>query len=160
MKFFVTPRVAAWVGALIASSMLSTATFAAEAVSVRNAWVRATVPGQNTAGAYMELTCESSCALLAVESPAAEKAELHAMSMDGGVMRMRRLSKIDLPAKKSVKLDPGGLHVMLINVKRPLKEGDKVPLTLTVQGAGDSRSMVTVDAGVRSVGAIAQHQHH
>lgn len=160
MKFFVVPRVAAWVGALIASTMLSIAGLAAETISVKNAWVRATVPGQNTAGAYMELTCQTRCALLAVESPVAEKAELHTMSMDGGVMRMRQLSKIDLPAKKSVKLDPGGLHVMLINVKQPLKDGDKVPLTLTVQGAGDSKSVVTVDAGVRGVGGAAQHQHH
>ena len=135
-------------------------TFAAETVNVGNAWVRATAPGQKTAGAYLELTSAADAALVAVASPAAGKAELHTMSMDGGVMRMRPVAKIDLPAKKTVKLAPGGLHVMLLDIRQPLKDGDKVPLTLTIRGGGNAQSTVEVEAQVRAAGGASMHHGH
>lgn len=147
-------------GALVVVSALPLAAFAAEPVSVKNAWARPTAPGQKTAGAYMELMSATAAALVDVETPAAAKAELHTMSIDGGVMRMRPMEKIDLPAKKTVKLAPGGFHVMLIGVTQPLKEGDKVPLTLTIEGAGGARSTVKVDAEVRGEDGAKAHQHH
>lgn len=142
-------------------SALPRMTFAAETVNVGNAWVRATAPGQKTAGAYMELTSEADAALVAVASPAAGKTELHTMSMDGGVMRMRPVAKIDLPAKKAVKLAPGGgLHVMLRDIRQPLKEGDKVPLTLTIRGGGNAQSTIKVEAQVRAAGSASMHHGH
>lgn len=144
-------------GALIAAPVLSTPGFAAEAVNVGNAWARATAPGQKAAGAYMEIISAADAALVGVETPVAARAELHSMSMDGGVMRMRALEKIDLPARKAVKLAPGGFHVMLLDIKQPLKAGDKVPLTLTVRGAGAALSTIKVEAEVRAVGAAAAH---
>jgi len=75
-------------------------------------------------------------------------------------MRMRPVQKIDLPAKKTIKLAPGGLHVMLIDVKRPLKEGDKVPLALTVQTPDGAKSTIKVEAEVRAAGGGAEHRHH
>jgi len=146
-------------GVLFMAPVTSPMAFAAQAISVGNAWVRATAPGQKTAGAYMELTSGADVALMAVESPVAGKAELHSMSMDAGVMRMRPVQKIDLPAKKMVKLMPGGLHVMLIDIKQPLKEGDRVPLTLTIRGSGDTQSTMKVEAEVRAMDGAAMHGH-
>ncbi len=131
---------------------------AADAVSVSKPWVRATVAGQSVAGAYMDITAKANAALLGVASPVAAKAELHTMTMDGGMMKMRPLAKLDLPAGKTVNLKPGGNHVMLIDITRELKAGERVPLTLTVQDATGARSTLRVDAEVRA-GAEGQHRH-
>lgn len=107
----------------------------------------------------MELTSSANAVLMAVDSPLAGKAELHNMNLDGGVMRMRALERIELPAGKTVKLAPGGLHVMLFDIKQPLKEGDKVALTLTIRGNGNTQSTVKVEALVRAAGAASMHGH-
>ncbi len=123
--------------------------FGSEPITVRDAWVRATVPGQKVAGAYMDLTSAQSVALVAAATSAAQKAELHTMAMEAGVMKMRPVAKIELPARQTVSLKPGGLHVMLIGVKHELKAGERVPLTLTVQDAKGARSTLEVEAAVR-----------
>lgn len=101
----------------------------AQPVAVKDAWARAPAPGQKVAGAYKELVSRTHMALTAVASPAAAGVELHSTSMEAGVMRMRPVARIELPAGKPVKLAPGGLHIMLVDIKQPLKPGDKVPLT-------------------------------
>ncbi len=132
----------------------------AQPVTVKDAWVRAPAPGQKVAGAYMELVSRTDLALTAVASPVAASAELHNTSVEEGVMRMRPVARIELPPGKPVKLAPGGLHIMLIDVKQPLKPGDKVPLTLTVQRADFSnRSVITVQAEVRAAAAENAHRH-
>ena len=132
----------------------------AQPVAVNDAWVRAPAPGQKVAGAYMELVSRTHLALIAVASPTAASAELHNTSVEEGVMRMRPVARIELPAGKPVKLAPGGLHIMLIELKQPLKPGDKVPLTLTVQRADFSgRSVFTVQAEVRAAAAENAHRH-
>lgn len=132
----------------------------AQPVTVKDAWVRAPAPGQKVAGAYMELVSRTDLALTAVASPVAASAELHNTSVEEGVMRMRPVARIELPSGKPVKLAPGGLHIMLIDVKQPLKPGDKVPLTLTVQRADFSnRSVFTVQAEVRAAAAENAHRH-
>lgn len=141
-------------GALMLVCALPRMTAAAETVRIEGAWARATAPGQNAAGAYMELVSPADAALVGAETPVAARAELHLMSMDGGVMRMRAVEKIDLPARKPVKLAPGGYHVMLLDIKQPLKAGDKVPLTLTIRGAGAALSTIRIEAEVR---AVAMH---
>src|SRR6476661_1951876 len=95
--------------AALACAALAPAAFA-QSVKVENAWARATVPGQKTGGIYVDLTSANDAALVAAGSPVAARAELHSMSMDGGVMRMRALPRIELPARKTVKLAPGGMH--------------------------------------------------
>lgn len=130
----------------------------AQPVTVKDAWVRAPAPGQKVAGAYMELVSRTHMALTAVASPAAAGVELHSTSMEEGVMRMRPVARIELPAGKPVKLAPGGLHIMLVDIKQPLKPGDKVPLILTVQRADfASRSVFTVQAEVRNPGSEKAH---
>ena len=89
--------------AIAAAAMMSSATtFAADVASVSNPWVRATVPGQEIAGAYFDITAKVPAALIAAASPVAARAELHAMTLDGGVMKMRPLAKLDLPADQTV----------------------------------------------------------
>lgn len=143
----------------LGASVISAPAVSAQSVGVANAWVRATAPGQDTAGAYVELTSDSNAALVAAGSPLAARAELHSMTMDGGVMRMRALPRIELPAGQTVKLAPGGLHVMLIGIKRPLKPGDKVPLVLSVQSSGTSLTTLNIEAEVRAPGAAVSHAH-
>lgn len=113
-------------------------------VKVENAWTRATAPGQNVAGAFMDITADADMALVAGASPVAKVVELHFMRMDGGMMEMRELKKIDLPKGERVSLEPGGMHVMLIGLKARIKPGDKVPLTLTVKDAKGARTKLPV----------------
>jgi copper(I)-binding protein len=147
--------------ALVATAWAGAAgTARAQPVAVKDAWVRAPAPGQKVAGAYMELVARADMALTSVASPAAATVELHTTSMEAGVMRMRPVARIALPAGKSVRLAPGGLHVMLIDIKQPLKPGDKVPLTLTVQRADlTGRSVFTVQAEVRASAPDTAHNH-
>jgi hypothetical protein len=152
---------------LCASIAFSAAAAAAESdrsVEIANAWVRATAPGQKTAGAYVELTSAHNAVLVAAGSPVAAGVEMHSSSVEGGVMRMRALPRIELPAGQTVKLAPGGLHLMLVDLKQPLKVGDIVPLTLSVQPAGPTAGMslttITLQAEVRAAhGGAHRHQH-
>ena len=132
----------------------------AQPVTVKDAWVRAPAPGQKVAVAYLEIVSRTPLALTGVASSTAARAELHSTSMEGGVMRMRPVARIELPAGKAVKLAPGGLHIMLVDLRQPLKPGDKVPLTLTVERAGAaSRSIVTIEAEVRGASSGTDHPH-
>ncbi len=141
---------------------VSTAAFAAD-VEVREAWVRGTVSGQQATGAFMEITSKSGATLVGAASPAAAITEIHEMKMDGGVMKMRAIARLALPAGQPVPLGPGGYHVMLINLKQPLKKGDSVPLTLQVEGKDKKIEAVEVKAEVRELGATAapasEHKH-
>src|SRR5690349_5497892 len=146
--------------ALIGAACALSATVHAQAVTVKDAWVRAPAPGQQVAGAYMELLSRTTTTLLSIASPAAGRVELHNMTMEDGVMKMRPVGQIDLPGGRPVKLAPGGVHVMLMDLKRPLKPGDKVPLTLKVEQGNNSRSLFTVQAEVRTdAPGGAGHQH-
>lgn len=131
---------------------LSAAALAAVPVTVAHAWVRATVPGQSVAGAYMDITSSAPAALIGAASPLARKAETHAMMVDAGVMKMRAVQKIELPADVTVNLKPGGLHLMLVDVKRELKPGERVPIKLIVQDRRGAKTILHVDAEVRAAG--------
>jgi len=121
------------------------------AVTVEQPWVRAMVPGQSVAAAYMKIRSSERAALVGVQTPAAQKVEIHEMSMSNGVMKMRPLTRLDLPSERTVELTPGGYHLMLMNVTKPLKEGDEVPLTLTIERQDKTRVQVEVQAPVRSI---------
>lgn len=107
------------------------------AVSVDGAWARATVPGQSGSAAYFTIrNAGGEDKLLTVSSPAAD-ASLHSTSMDNGVMRMRPLEALDIPAKGTVELKPGGTHVMLMGLKQPLSAGATLALDLKFQKSGE-----------------------
>ena len=144
--------------ALLAAALFSLAACAAESVKVSNAWVRAPAPGQKNASGYLELTSQANAALVAAESSAAARVELHSTTTEGGVMRMRALPRVELPAGRTVKLAPGGTHLMLVDLKQPLKTGDKVRLVLSVQSSGTSVTTLTVEAEVRA-GPAPSHNH-
>jgi copper(I)-binding protein len=132
---------------------------AAQSVTVTNAWARATAPGQKTAGVYLELKSDSNAAVVAVGSPLAATAELHSMTMQEGVMRMRPLPRIDLPAGQTVRLAPNGMHVMLVGLKRDLKPGNKLPIVLSIQASGMALTTLKLEAEVRGLDGSAPHNH-
>jgi copper(I)-binding protein len=146
--------------ATVALSVLLAAPAWASDLRVQNVWARATAPGQAVAGVYMDLRADRPLSLVGGTSPAAERLELHTMAMQEGVMVMRRVPEINVPAGQTVSLKPGGLHVMLIGLKAPLKEGQSVPLTLQVRDAAGQVKEMQVEAQVRRERAGGmQHAH-
>jgi len=120
-------------------------------VTVKDAWVRGTVPAQTTTGAFMTITSSDDAKLVGVQTSAARTAEVHLSTMKDGVMHMESTRAVALPAGKAVKLAPGGYHVMLMGVKQ-LKAGEKVPILLAIEGRDGKRTMVEVQADVRPLG--------
>lgn len=114
-------------------------------------WARATPGGAKVGAAYLEIKAAagSDDTLVSASSSIAGSVELHTHSHDGGVMRMRRVDKIAVGGGTTVTFRPGGLHIMLIDLKQPMKVGDRVPLTLRFEKAGE----VALDVPVLKVGA-------
>jgi copper(I)-binding protein len=135
------------------SLLLMAALPALAQVTVGEPWVRATVAAQKATGAFMTLTSAQPVKLVGVSSPAAGAVEVHEMKMVDDMMKMRQMQTLDLPAGQPVKLAPGGYHLMLLELKQPLKDGDKVPLTLEFEDAKKVRSKVVVDAPVKPLTA-------
>ncbi len=123
-------------------------------ISVTDVWVRATMPGQPVGAAYMQIESDADARLVGVSSSAVPRVEVHEMKMDGDVMRMREVKAIDLPKGRTVSLEPGGLHIMLMNLKKPIVAGDSIPLTLTIESAGKQQT-VEVKAEARAM----QYRH-
>jgi copper(I)-binding protein len=140
---------------LAAASLFTTAAFAQ--VTVGDPWIRATVPAQKTAGAFMQLHSAKATRLVDVQTPVAGRAEVHQMGMEGQTMRMQKVDGIDLPAGQTVNLASGGYHVMLFDLKRQLKDGEQVPLTLTFVGPDKKRENVTVQVPVKPLTYTAAH---
>lgn len=133
-----------------ALAVLSAQTFAAgaaDAITVVDPYVRQAPPGAMTTGAFMVLKNAGAkdVKLVKADNPASKVTELHTHINEGGVMKMRPVKDIEVKAKGEAVLQPGGLHVMLIDLKAPLKEGDMIPLTLTF----DDGSSKKVDAKVQ-----------
>jgi copper(I)-binding protein len=129
-------------------------------IAVKSAWVRGTVPAQMMSGAFMEITSKNAATLVGVTTPVAEEAEVHEMRLEGGVMKMRAAPRLDLPAGKTVVLKPGGYHVMLMGLKRQLKPGDMVPLTLKIESANKKVNTAVVNAEVRELSEPSRPDHH
>lgn len=118
-------------------------------VKVNDQWTRATVPQQASSGAFMTVRSATDGRLVEVRTDIAEHAELHEMKMDGQTMRMQKVDSIALPARKDVALAPGGYHVMLFGLKRQLKDGEAIPLTLVVEDAKGKRTELKVQVPVK-----------
>lgn len=138
-------------------------------VAVKDAWIRTTVPGQKGTGAFMSITAKTDLRLVGASSAAAGVTEVHEMKMNGDVMQMRAVSGLDLPAGKAVALQPGGFHVMLLDLKAALPKDATVPLTLLFKDAKGMQSKVDLMVPVATTapnatadGAAApmnQHKH-
>jgi copper(I)-binding protein len=123
---------------------------------ISNVWISEAPPvAKNNAAFFTVKNAGQKDVLLSVATPASASAEMHEMSMAGGMMRMRQLPQIKLVPNAELKFSPGGRHVMLINMKQPLKVGDKVPLTLKFRKAG----IITVEAEVRRLDVTAADMH-
>ena len=110
-----------------------------------HAWARATAPGQDAGGGFLTIRGGGSAdRLVGGSTPVARSVEFHAMEMDGKVMRMRRQAAVAVPAGASVKLAPGGLHLMLVGLEAPLRQGTAFPLTLEFEKAGPKQVEVKV----------------
>jgi copper(I)-binding protein len=137
---------------LVSALVMGLLSAAAQAqVSVTAPWVRATVPAQQSTGAFMHVQSPTAARLVGVTSPVAEVVELHKMEMQHDVMKMAKVDSIELPAGKAVNLATGGYHIMLTGLRRQLKEGEAVALTLQVVGKDHKRENVTVKVPVKPI---------
>ena len=133
---------------------------------ISHPYARVTVPNQAVGGAYLTIENNSKNIdkLIALASPIAKSIEIHTMSMDGNVMKMREVSGIEIKPSGKVVMQPGnGYHIMLTGLKQPLKAGDKFPLTLTFEKAGKVEVSVVVQAkgkGPEAAKEAGAHQHH
>jgi copper(I)-binding protein len=125
-------------------------------VKIENAWARATPPGAKIGAGYMTIRNSSGTPdkLIGASSPAAATVSPHVTVEEGGISKMRPVKGYDIPANGSFELKPSGAHLMLMNLKAPLKAGERVPLVLRFQNSGD----VKVDLDVRPLGATGDGQ--
>lgn len=139
--------------AAIGLSLIIAASSAFAEVTVTQPWVRGTVPPQKATGAFMTLRSTTNAKLVAASSPTAIEVEIHEMAMINNVMRMRPVAGVALPAGKDVELRPGGYHIMLMGIKHQLKQGEVIPITLTVQESDGKTHTIEVKAPVRDLTA-------
>lgn len=123
---------------------------AADNITVTQAWVRAPAPGSTITAAYLTIESSQALTLFKVTSPAASAVEMHTMNMKGDVMEMRQIEGIDLKPGQAAKLDRGGMHLMLIDLKKPLKTGDQVSLILHFKKAGKPAISKGIQAPVKT----------
>ena len=139
--------------------LLTGAAQAADLIQVKDPWTRATVPGQKVGGVYMKLIAREPLRLTGVKTKMAETAEVHQMKMEYGMMRMRLLPFLNLPARTTVTLAPGGNHIMLFDLKQSLVAGQKIKLELVVEDASKRERRVAVEAVVRDRASGTQTEH-
>ncbi|MBN4667317.1 copper chaperone PCu(A)C [Pandoraea nosoerga] len=144
-----------WMAAALSLGMAS-AFAQTGAVDVTDAWARGTVPGQSATGVFMTLQAHGPTTLVGVSTPAAANAEVHEMKLEGTLMKMRALPHgLPLPANEPVQLKPGGYHIMLTDLRAPLKKGDSVALTLRFESADHKKTEQQVQVPVRDLTAGA-----
>jgi len=148
-----------WLAAALLVSFSSYAAGNAGDIEISGAWSRATAPGQDAAAVDMTITSKQAATLVGVSSPVAKTAELHSMTTEGGMMRMREVKSIELPAGKRVNLGESGYHLMLNGLKAPLKEGETVPLTLSIEAGKQVVMKIETRAEVRSLTGTNDASH-
>jgi copper(I)-binding protein len=131
-------------------------------VVIQDAWARATHPGQKVGAVYMTLTSAQDTTLVKIESDVTESVEIHSMSMQNGVMKMRMLDKLSLASEKPYKLAPGGYHLMLFDLKKPLLEGEQLNLILHFTDKHNVASQKKIKVPVKSadINQDSGHEHH
>ncbi|MEO8542622.1 MAG: copper chaperone PCu(A)C [Betaproteobacteria bacterium] len=150
-------KLSQWIASAVLLAGFAT-TAMAQNVTVTNAWVRASVQGQNATGAFMSITARENVRLMGASSPVAGVAELHEMKMDGGVMKMRAVEGgLEIPAGKTVDLESGRYHVMLMDLKAALPKDSTVPLTLVFKDSKGVQSRVELQLPVAL--SAMKHKH-
>lgn len=133
-----------------AFSITANAAATENTVTIKDAWVRPTNPGQEVGAAYMTFLSANDTTLISVESEAAESVEIHSMTMQNGIMKMRMLKALPLVAGKPYKLAPGGFHLMLFGLKKPLTLGDQVNFVLNFKNKNKVEFKQNIKVMVRS----------
>jgi copper(I)-binding protein len=129
-------------------------------VSAQQPWSRATPPGAKVGAGFMVLmNAGAADRVVGASSPVAGRVEMHVTVREGDVMKMREVQGFDVPARGSFELKPGGAHLMLMDLKRPIKKGEKVPLTLKLEKGGELKlELIAEEAGARApAGAHKMH---
>jgi hypothetical protein len=141
------------------AALLCAAAPALAQVTIESPWARATAPGATVAGGYMTIRNAGAAPdrLLGASSPAATRVELHVHVKEGDVMKMREVKGYDVPAKGAFELKPGGAHLMFMQIKKPFAEGEKVPVTLKFERAGEVQAEFHV--GRLGAGSAPAHKH-
>jgi copper(I)-binding protein len=134
---------------VIALLLAASAPVALAQVTVNDAWIRATVPAATSTGLFMRIKSKQDVQLVEVRSSVAGVAEIHQMQMEGQMMRMHPVPAIDLHAGETVNLAAGGYHVMLMDLKHQLKEGETVPVTLVIRKKGKKNEDIALDVTVK-----------
>lgn len=146
-----------WFGLLLLASVTANA-----AVKIDQAWARATAPGQAVGGVFLKITSDKPAVLKAASCDCAAEVQIHESYLENGIARMKQRQNVVLPAGKAVEFKPGGLHIMLFDLKLPLKEGKQLVVDLTVETAGKIEK-IPVAVAIQPMGATsapADHHHH
>lgn len=148
----------------LASLLIASSSIACAEITVKDPWVRATVPQQQSTGAFMQIGSTTDVRLISAQSSVAKIVEIHEMTMDNNVMKMREIGGVDIPSGKTIELKPGSYHVMLIYLKQQVKDGDVVPVTLIFEGKNKKKETVEVKALARplntpSANQVPAHSH-
>ncbi len=142
------------VNRLLLLSLLGLSLHVSAQTQVDDAWVRATVAGQPTTGAFMHITSSTDSKLVEVKSAVAKTVQIHESTMKNDVMSMQAVPFVALPAGKTVNIEPEGYHVMLIDLVAQVKDGDQVPLTLIVEDAKGVKESIEVNAKARALNSM------
>jgi copper(I)-binding protein len=145
---------------LLAIALMASSQIAHAQVTVSDAWVRATVPGQQATGMFASLTATQDSKLVGGSSPVAGTVEVHEMKMEGDVMKMRAIASLPLPAGQAVSLKPGSYHIMLMGLKKPLPDGSSVPVKLVVEDAQKKQTTIDLKVPVRKAAAAKATEEH
>ena len=145
---------------IVASTAAHAHSFKLGNIDIGHPYARVTVAGQPIGGGFLKLNNRGGDdKLLSATAAVSASVEMHTMNMDGDVMRMRQVDAIPLPAGKTVELKPGGYHLMFVGLKAPLKAGEKFPLKLKFEKAGEVEVIVNVEASGAAAGPAAAHVH-
>jgi copper(I)-binding protein len=132
------------------ASILISACSKQDSIEIKNQWVRASNDGQDVSAAYMTIVSNEDTSLIAIDSDVADVIEIHIMSMENGVMKMRMLDTFDLIAGKPTELSPGGFHLMLFDLKKPLAAGKEAHFTLHFKNKAGQEKTISVTSPIKA----------
>ena len=123
-------------------------------VKIKAPWVRATVPQQMATGAFFQIQSSTDMRVISVQTSVAGVAEIHEMKMENNLMKMRAVEHFDLAAGKTIEFKPGGYHLMLMDLKKQIKVGDVIPLSLVLEGKDKKRETIEIKLKARSLNGL------
>lgn len=136
--------------AVFIASILISACSKQDSIEIKNQWVRASNDGQDVSAAYMTIVSNEDTSLIAIDSDVADVIEIHSMSMENGVMKMRMLDTLDLIADKPTELSPGGFHLMLFDLKKPLTAGKEAHFTLHFKNKAGQEKTISITSPIKA----------